>query len=309
MALHPFLVAMLEQIREAGRPRLSDGTPEQARALVALGRTALGIGPEMAEVRRLSVPARGGSIAALLFLPTREPSALVIYLHGGGWVVGALADYETLARQIAFESHSAVLLPDYRLAPEHPFPAGLEDVEDTLLWVARGQGVLERELPVVVAGDSAGGNLATVALRRLRGRSGAKLQVLIYPVTSGRLDTPSYREENEGMPLTRRDMEWFLGHYARQSQWTTPDISPLHADDLGGLPPALVMVAEHDVLRDEGAAYAAKLRAAGIAVDIRRYDGVTHGFIRLHNLFEIAREAVSDVAAAISRAAGRDRKD
>lgn len=308
MALDPFIVAMLAKLKSIGQPALSAGTPAETRAMLAAGRAALGAGPDMAKVRSLKIPTRSGSIDGRLFVPTADPAGLVVYQHGGGWVVGGLDDFETLARQLARLSGAAVLLTDYRLAPEHPFPAGLEDTEDALMWASDNvQDLLGRSAPLVVAGDSAGANLSTVAVRRLRGRVAAVLQVLIYPVTDCRFDTPSYQEHGEGLPLTRKDMEWFFGHYAPSGLHGTPDIAPLRADDLAGLPPAFVVTAEHDVLCHEGEAYAQKLAMAGVPVRSRRYEGVTHGFIRLHNLFGVAETAVSDVAEAIRDAVGSSR--
>ncbi|MDB5511119.1 MAG: hypothetical protein JWR08_602 [Enterovirga sp.] len=300
MALDPFIAAMLAKLAASGQPALSAGTPADARNMVGASRAALGPGPAMADVRPVRISTRSGGIAGRLFLPSARPEGLVVYQHGGGWVVGELDDYDTLARQLAFESGAAVLLTEYRLAPEHPFPAGLEDTEDAFLWAADNMAeLLGRSVPIVVAGDSAGANLATVALRRLRGRFSAALQVLIYPVTDCRFDSPSYQAHSEGMPLKRADMEWFFGHYAPAGQHASPDISPLRADDLGGMPPALVMTAEHDVLCHEGEAYAEMLTAAGVPVRHRRYPGTTHGFIRLHNLFGSAKAAVSEAAEAI----------
>jgi acetyl esterase len=300
--LHPFVAAMLAKQKEAGAPALSAATPADARALVAAGRAALGPGPDMAQRRDLVVPTRSGTIPARLLVPHGSVAGLVVYAHGGGWVVGTIDDYEILGRELAARSGCAVLLPDYRLAPENPFPAGLHDVEDTLLWAAStdlaGPGA-----PIVVAGDSAGANLATVATRRLWGQIAPVLQVLSYPVTDADTDSPSYREFAEGLPLTRADMQWFYGHYAPEDIRATADVSPLRADDLSGMPPAVVVTAEYDVLRSEGEAYAEALSAAGAKVTTRRYAGVAHGFLRLHNHLDTAREAVLDIAAAVAEAA------
>lgn len=298
MPLHPFITLLIEKQKAAGWPGFAAGSPETARALVAAGRPAIGAGPEM-DVRALAVPTRAGSIPARLYIPSAEATSLLVYFHGGGWVVGALEDYDTLARTLAARSNSIVLLPDYRLAPEHPFPAGLQDVEDTLLWASSGAASPGKPLPMVIGGDSAGANLVTVAARNLIGRIAPALQVLVYPVADCDMTNASYRAHGEGLPLTTKDMAWFYGHYAPSSKFAHPDISPLRSESLAGMPPAFVLLAEYDVLRDEGLAYAEKLKAAGIPVRLRQYDGATHGFLRLHNLFETADEAVGDIAAAI----------
>ncbi|SIR08754.1 alpha/beta hydrolase [Bosea sp. TND4EK4] len=304
MTLHPFIAAMLEQLK--GRPALSAGTPQQARAMVAASRPVLGEGPELANVRDLTVPTRGCAIKARLFRPGPSPAGLIVYLHGGGWMIGTLDDYDALARTLAAKSGCAVLLPDYRLAPEHPFPAGLEDVEDVLVHLAKaGEALLGATLPLVIAGDSAGGNLATVAALNLRGQVTLAAQILIYPVTDSDFERRSYVEYGTGLPLTRQDMVWFFRHYASESEWGSPQIAPLRADELGGLPPTLIALAECDVLADEGRAYADALERAGTRVTRRQAAGVTHGFIRLHNLLDVAREEMK-AAAEFAQAACRD---
>lgn len=301
MALHPFFEMMMASFAAVGRPALSDGTPEQGRALVAAGRAALGAGPEVGSIRDLTVPTRGGAIPARLLLPKTAPTGLVVYVHGGGWVIGALDDYEVLARHLVALSGCAVLLPDYRLAPEHPFPVGLEDCEDALLFAAANVTELcGAAVPLIVAGDSAGANLGTVATRRLRGRIAFALQILLYPVTDSDFDRPSYRAHGEGLPLTRKDMLWFFDHYAPRIHHGEPDISPLRAADLTGLPPALIVTAEYDVLRDEGEAYASRLAAAGVPVTHRCAPGLPHGFARLHNHVGVVDAEIRAVAATIA---------
>ncbi|MGE7469438.1 alpha/beta hydrolase [Bosea sp. NPDC003192] len=308
MPLHPFFQMMMESFAAAGRPALSDGTPEQSRALVAAGRAALGPGAEVGSINDLSIPTRSGAIPARLVLPKTAPIGLVVYLHGGGWVIGELDDYEVLARHLATLSGCAVLLPDYRLAPEHKFPAGLEDCEDALLFAAeKASELCSANVPLVVAGDSAGANLGTVAARRLRGRVDLALQALLYPVTDCDVDRPSYLAHGEGLPLTRKDMLWFFDHYARRVQHGHSDISPLRAPDLSGLPPALIVTAEYDVLRDEGKAYADRLAEAGVPVTHRCAAGLPHGFARLHNHVAAVDAEIRTVAAAIAAACNRAR--
>ncbi|KQS54765.1 hypothetical protein ASG36_20155 [Geodermatophilus sp. Leaf369] len=307
MTLHPFVAALLERQRAAGAPGLSAGSPEDARALVAAGRAGLGEGPDLLERREVAVPTRSGSVRSLLLVPHGGVTGVLVYVHGGGWVVGEPEDFETLGRELASRTGCAVLLPDYRLAPEHPFPAGLEDVEDVLAHVQSARvDLVGADLPWVAAGDSAGANLLTVALRRHRELE-CRLQVLVYPVTDTDTDGPTYTEFGTGLPLTRADMRWFLDHYLGQDDDLrhSPDVAPLRATDLAGLPPALVLTAEHDVLRGEGEAYAAALSAAGVPTQVERSPGVAHGFLRMHNLFDVAHGAVVRIAAAVGEVVPR----
>ncbi len=235
MPLHPFVHVVLDRMK--GLPAISDGSPAEARALIAAGREGLGEGPELPKAETFDLPTRAGSIRARLLVP-EDPQGVCVYLHGGGWVISDIDDYDALGRTLAKESGCAVLLPDYRLAPEHPFPAGLEDAEDAILWAAdHAATAYARPLPVSVAGDSAGGNLATVAARRLDGRVSIVFQGLIYPVADCDFSRPSYGEHADGFPLKRRDMPWFFNHYAPVTLHDTPDISPLRTTSLAGLPP------------------------------------------------------------------------
>lgn len=298
MAVHPVIQAMLDKARAAGIPALSAGSPEAARQVMAQSRALLGAGVPVGSRRMIEVPTRVGSVPALLLRPEGAAIGTIVYLHGGGWVIGAIGDYEVLARTLCVQTGCAVLVPAYRLAPEHPFPAGLEDCEDVLLWAAGVAGGLPG--PVVVAGDSAGGNLATVAAGALAGRVRLAGQVLIYPATDTDVERASYLAYGTGdVPLSRADMLWFYRHYAPAEAWRDPRIAPLRARSMAGQPPAVVITAENDVLRDEGEAYAERLQAAGVPTTHRRYDGMTHGFIRYHNLVDVAGQAVRALAAEI----------
>lgn len=301
MALHPFFLAMLERIQHSGWPGMAAVTPAEARAYLAAGRGGLGDGPPMEAIRSIDLPTRSGSIRAMLFVPDCAEPGLTVYLHGGGWVVGELEDFAILAGSIAARSRRAVLMPAYRLAPEHPFPAALEDCEDTLLWVSTGGAGLSG-IPLAVAGDSAGANLATVAARRLRGSVDLAMQVLIYPVTDHDFARPSYVNESDGRGLTRKDMQWFFRHYAPDGNYADQSISPMQADDLSGMPATLIITAEHDVLCDDGEAYAAKLLAQDVPVELKRYDGALHGFVRLQNHYDDARDAVELIGSRLAAA-------
>lgn len=303
MPLHDVVDAMLKQMRQMNRPPLSAGSVADGRSQMALARPAYRPGPAVGSVRELRIPTRGGGIPARVLMPEAPPAGLVVYLHGGGWALGALDDFDHVARLLVARSGCAVLMPDYRLAPEHPFPAGLEDAEDAVRWAASAPAALGgTALPLVIAGDSAGANLATVAARTLRGEVAAVLQALIYPVTDCDLTRPSYAAYGESLILQTRDMRWFLDLYAPAALHGDPRISPLRAADLSGLPPAFVVTAEYDVLRDEGEAYAIALREAGVPVELRRIAGLPHGFARMFNLVDTAEAALAEVAGAIAAA-------
>ena len=311
MSLHPALAGLLRTAREAGRPPFSACTPGEARMVFAASCAALGSGPEIGPVRELDIPTRSGAVPGRLLQPKGSPgvspAGLIVYVHGGGWVVGTLDDYATIARALVSRTGCALLMVDYRLAPDYPFPAGLEDVEDAIAWAAVNKAALvEPGRPLIVAGDSAGGNLATVALAA--GRAGGwaadvALQVLFYPVADCDMGTPSYGLSEDALFLTRADMLWFFRHYAPKASWADPRISPLRAPDLAGLPPAWIATAEYDVLRDEAEAYARRLEAAGVAVRLHRYERMGHGFVRMMNQTTDAQAAIDDVAHAIAACA------
>jgi acetyl esterase len=302
MPLHPFVGKMMDAARAANRPALSGGSPQQARDLVASGRVALGAGPAVGKVSDITVPTRSGSIPARLLRSLNPEHGLMIYFHGGGWVCGTLDDYDILARNLVHYSDCALLMVDYRLAPEFAFPAGLEDAEDAIAWAAREvEKLTEVRLPLAVGGDSAGGNLATVALNNLRGKLDCALQLLLYPVTDANTDRPSYVEHGEGLPLTRSDMQWFFYHYAPKVMWHDPRISPLQHPSLAGSPPAWIATAEFDVLRDEGEDYAHRLKDAGVQVELRHVEGLAHGFARLSNHIESVADVLKEAGAALKR--------
>jgi acetyl esterase len=228
------------------------------------------------------------------YVPEGDVHGALVYLHGGGWATGSVDTVDRLVRRLARAAGARVLSIGYRLAPEHPFPAGLEDAEAALRWVAEQGG------PLAVAGDSAGGNLAAVATRRTG--VALRLQVLLYPVCDAEQTTASYADFAEGFRLSGEDMAWFFSLYGGDP--ADPDVSPVRAplDALRGLPPAYVLTASHDVLRDEGEAYAERLRAAGVPVEVRRWPGVVHGFLRWPGVVGAARTALDEVGARVRAA-------
>ena len=286
MAIDVATQALLGQMAEQGAKPLHEMTPAEARAL-ADGMGALaGPAPAMRSVTDHQVPVEGGEITVRVLVPPQRPHGLIVYLHGGGWVIGGLDDYGTLCRKLAERTSCAVVQVDYRLAPEHRYPAAADDCYAATVWAAEHLAEItgRDDVPLIVAGDSAGGNLSAVVALRARDRNGPHiaLQVLIYPVTDADFDRPSYHEPENQTLLTREAMVWFWDHYAPDvARRAEPDASPLRAASLAGLPPAVVLTAEHDVLRDEGEAYADRLREAGVPVDFRRHPGQMHGFFTL----------------------------
>jgi acetyl esterase/lipase len=306
--LDPEIQAIVDIIEAAPGPPAHLVPVAQARAAHSR-ETALMSGPgePVAQVRDVELPGPGGAIRVRLFLPLAErrgdgPPPLVAYAHGGGWVVGSVDAFDPLCRALANASGALIASIEYRLAPEHPFPAAPEDVRAAVRWLATRADELGTDpARLAVAGDSAGANLATVTARRLRDDGGPQLrmQALIYPVCDSALNTPSYRENGSGFGLSAESMKRYWELYLDGADGRHPDASPLQAGDLAGLPPAYVLTVCSDVLRDEGEAYARALEAAGVPVTLRRYDGAVHGFFRWLAKAELSRRAVADVGAAL----------
>jgi acetyl esterase len=242
-------------------------------------------GPDLHEVRDLRI----GELAARLYRPVPGPIPLVVYLHGGGWTIGGLESHDRMCRRLADGSGAAVLAVGYRLAPEHPWPASVDDTVTALRWVAsRPAGLGETPTAVAVAGDSAGGTLAALGCLRVRDEyppALPDLQVLLYANTDLTGAQPSIREKATGWGLEAATVRFFNSQWVPdQARWSDPGVSPLHAPDLSGLPGALIITAEHDPLRDESEAYARRLREAGVAVELRREPGLIHGFMTLDDI-------------------------
>jgi len=255
-------------------------------------------GPDLHEVRDLRI----GELPARLYRPVPGPIPLVVYLHGGGWTIGSLESHDRVCRRLADGSGAAVLAIDYRLAPEHPWPASVDDTVTVLRWVAAGPaGLGEAPTAVAMAGDSAGGTLAALGCLRLRDEyppALPDLQVLLYANTDLTGAQPSMREKATGWSLDAATVRFFNSQWVPdQARWSDPAVSPLHAPDLSGLPGALVVSAEHDPLRDESEAYARRLRDAGVAVELRREPGLIHGFMTLDEISPACAAAVDRIAA------------
>jgi acetyl esterase len=303
--VHPQARQILDGKAASGAPPLWELTPGEARAGAEAGNAVIPAGPDLESVRDIVIPSRAGGIPARLYSPSAAAPGLVVYYHGGGWVLGSLDGWDASVRSLAVASGCDVVSVDYRLAPEHVFPAAADDAYDALAWAASAAG-LAAGRPIVVAGDSAGGNLAAVAALRARDFGGPPLvlQVLVYPVVDCDLDRRSYREyDGDEFILNRRDMSWFWDHYTPDpATRANPYASPLRATSLAGLPPAYVVTAEHDPLRDEGFAYADRLRAARVPVEHRHFGSQIHAFFTFTGVLDDADKAVGDVAAAIRSA-------
>lgn len=302
MPLHPVVQGIWDRIRATGFKGYSTFEVAAARAHFSAASKAFGHGPDMHEVTTVRISVEGGSIAARLYVPAEKPAGLCVYLHGGGWTLGTLDDFDTLVRTLAARSGAAFLSVDYRLAPEHPFPTPVNDAVAAIRWAA--SNLSARFGGLAVAGDSAGANLAAVAALELRGEVDVKLQVLFNPTVDTDQGTSSYKAYGEGYLLSTTDIDWFMGHYAPDADPHDPLIAPLRRPDLKGSPTTWIGVAEFDVLTDEASAYADALRAAGTAVTLNRYGGVMHGFARQHGTVDVADRAVSDAAAALRDALG-----
>jgi acetyl esterase len=315
MALHPQVQALLKLVEDSGRPPLNELPPAEARVEAATLLELVGAGPDLPHVENFCLPTPAGSIAARRYVPD-DPAATMLWIHGGGWVVCDLESHDAMCRLLAVESGCEVIAIDYRRAPEHPFPAALEDCWDALRRLAEqlpvGTAGQPSRRPLILGGDSAGGNLAAACALRARDRGGPDiaLQVLVYPVTNCDLTTPSYVEHGS-LPdtfLTSDEMKYFWHHYIPDvAARNNPEASPLQAADHCGLPQTVVVTAEYDPLRDDGLGYVEALRAAGVPVTHHHYDDVVHSFFSLPNLLERGNEAIAavgaDVRAAVARTA------
>ncbi len=267
-------------------------------------------GEPVAKVEDRTIPGPEVPIPVRIYSPEgKGPFPALVFYHGGGWVLGNLDGHDPLCRKITNAVGCKVVSVDYRLAPEAKFPAAAEDCYAATLWVSENAAALGCDPKrLAVGGDSAGGNLAAVVplMARDRGKPPIDYQVLIYPVTDGSCDTGSMRELANGYFLTHGAMVWFWNHYVRDhNDREHPYAAPIHAAELRGLPPALVITAEYDPLRDEGEAYAAKLREARVPVTCTRYDGTIHGFVSMADQLDQGKKALAQVVAGLKTAFGR----
>lgn len=306
MPLDPQAQMILEQLATMNFSITRDMTPAQAREFSKA--LAIPTEPEpVGNAKDHTFPGPDGEIPIRIYTPQGDgPFPMLVFFHGGGWVIGDIESHDPVCRRLTNLTHCVVISVDYRLAPEHPFPAAPEDCYAALQWVATHASELQGDpTKIAVGGDSAGGTLSAVVAHMARDRGGPPLvfQLLIYPATDMRMNTASIEENATGYLLTKEDMIWFSNHYLPNAEDKLhPLASPYLASNLSGLPPALIITAEYDPLRDEGENYGTRLKETGVPVTVSRYNGVIHGFV---GLLELGNQALAEAAAALKAAFAR----
>lgn len=305
MPLAPEYQALLAQLAEQPAPKFTDLSPEEGRAMYRLARPVnedLTVG----SLADQHIPSPGGDIPIRIYTPVGDgPFGILVNFHGGGWVIGDLGTADSVCREMTVLANCIVVSVDYRLAPEHPYPAAVDDAYAAISWVARNAESLGGSGKLAVAGESAGGNLAAVVCQKARDENGPHIdfQLLAYPVTDHDLTRPSYAENGEGNMLELDTMIWFWDYYCPDAtRRGEPAASPLLASSFEDLPAAMVITAEMDPLRDEGQAYAQALTDAGVATEYVCFDGLIHDFLAHATLLPCSRQAFDRVAAAAKAA-------
>jgi acetyl esterase len=304
--LHPQLQALRRERIDSGVRPLHELSIDEARRAEADTIRGAALEPVDAVVDRL-IPGPAGRLAIRVYLPSQgDPLPVLVYFFGGGWVSGSIEASEPICRRLALATPCAVVAVGYRLAPEHRFPAAVEDCFAATRWIVDHAGELGLDAArIAVGGGSAGANLAAAVTRLALEQSGPPLvfQLLVYPPTDYRADTPSLRGNDDPLFFNGKSVAWCWSHYlTRETDGGDPLASPLRAHDRRGLPPALVITAELDPLRDEGELYAEKLSAAGVPTELIRFDGMVHGFFSMTGVVDAAAEAQARAAAALARA-------
>lgn len=304
MPLDPQAQALLEQMAAMNMPSFDTLTPEQARqAMMPMATEPEPVGK--VEDRQIAGPAI--DIPVRIYTPEGDgPFPVLTFFHGGGWVIGNIDSHDGLCRSLTNQAGCITVSVDYRLAPEHKFPAAPEDCYAATQWVAANAASFNGDSSrLAIGGDSAGGNLTAVVAQMARDRGGPPLafQLMIYPATDFNADTPSLKENAQGYLLSKADIEWFTGHYLSSDEDKRHVLaSPGLASDLSGLPPALIITGEFDPLRDDGEQYGKQLKEAGVPVTVSRYDGMIHGFLSLAPFLDQGQHAITEASQALKAA-------
>ena len=300
MPVDPQLQALLDAMQAAGFPKLGSVSAEALRELMRIPPTVL---TEVASVSDSALPGPAGEIPIRIYRPAEQPAGVIVYYHGGGWTIGGLDRVDAALRLLANQTGCSVVSVSYRLAPEHPFPAAVDDAIAAVSWVAgKVADFAEPGAPLMVMGDSAGANLSAVVCLLARDAGGPQisLQILVYPATEGDADAPAMHAFEPPL-LDQQDIAWFYDQYIPAERRHDPRFAPARAASHAGLPPAIILTAEHDLLTAEGEAYARRLEQAGVAVTRLHYDGAIHGFFTMGAHLDIGRRAIGDVSKAIVR--------
>src|SRR5277367_3948560 len=304
VTLDPDAAAVYKAFLEAGRPAYETVSPAEAREFYLQARFVSNPArPELKSIEPLAIPSPAGPIPARVYTPTKLRAAdglapCLVFFHGGGWVIGDLDSHDVVCRKLADEGELIVISVDYRLAPEHKFPAAVDDAIDATKWIAANAKTLGIDAGrLIVGGDSAGGNLAAVVALSARDGNGPAIsgQVLIYPATDFAMTHASHREPETSILLTHTVIRWFRDHYLGSNDGSHWRASPARAATLAGLPAAYVLTAGADPLRDEGKEYAKRLKEAGVAVTYRHFPGQFHGFFTMGKLLQQANIAASEI--------------
>jgi acetyl esterase len=306
MALDHATQNFLAQLKDSGVKPFHTISPSEGRELMASLRPMIGKGPEMKEVKEFLSQNETSEIRLRALIPSEHPAGMIVYFHGGGWVLMDIDDYDTVGRKLALDTDCVVVLVDYRLAPEAPFPAAIDDALGALMWALSNKEKLtgDQDVPLIVAGDSAGGNIATVAARKfaLLFPKALALQALVYPVTQPNTNLPHYHDPGNQYLLCKEDMDFFWRLYIpNPKDREHPDASPFNSDALDVLPDTLIIGGEHEVLASDGLAYAEKLKSQNVKVIHKTFEGQIHGFFSLLNILPESARAIEYMAQVIRR--------
>jgi acetyl esterase len=307
MPLDPQAKALMDQMAALGGPKIEELSASEARKVMGRGFVVPDDKLERpARIENRKIPGPAGDIPVRIYTPEGHgPFPVLVFIHGGGWVICDLDTHDAPCRFLTNHAKCVTVSIDYRLAPEHKFPAGVEDCWAAVRWIGANAALVDGDPErIAIGGDSAGGNLSAVVAQLARNHGAPKLvfQLLVYPATETGLDTYSHKTFRDYF-LTSESIKWFWGHYLKSDEdKKDPRVAPALTENLAGLPPALVITAEFDPLRDEGEAYGERLRAAGVPVKVTRYDGMIHGFYSMYHVLDKGREALQESATALRRA-------